>query len=98
MMVLVTNTFYNIKDVVSNKVRDELKQKAKRKAEDFLNSYDISLIGLEEGEFINISFNITTRKGNHLCLRILKSSEDYEYHLVSIKHKDIDYFAYATPI
>ena len=97
MILIPNNTFY-IKDVVSNKVRDELKQKAKRKAEDFLNSYNIDSLGLEEGEFVNISFNITTRKGNHLCLRILKNSDYYEDYLVSVKHKDVDYFAYDTTI
>jgi len=93
MILLVPNTDnYIIKNLIGNGVREELKQKVKEKAEEFLNNYDIDSIGINEGEFVNISFNITTRKGNHLCLRILRTSKGYEYYLVSIPIEDVDYF------
>jgi len=92
-MILIPNTrSFHIRDNISN-VREELKQKIREKAEKFLNDYDIDSIGINEGEFVNISFGITTRKGNHLCLRILRTSKCYEYYLVSVTIEDVDYFA-----
>lgn len=91
MMVLVPNVTPYIRDTIVN-VREELKNRVKYKALDFLKDYDIDSIGINEGEFVNISFRIVTRKNNHLCLRILKTSKCYEYYLVSIPFVDVDYF------
>ncbi|AEH06360.1 hypothetical protein [Methanothermococcus okinawensis] len=93
-MLLVPNTAIQIRDIISHTVRDDLRQKVKKKAEDFVNNFDVDSLSIDEGEFVNISFNITTRKGNHLCLRVLRSSDGYEFYLVSVKYKDVDYFAF----
>jgi len=72
-------------------VRDELIKKAFKNAEEFLNDSDLSEY-VEIGDVKNFTFNITTRKKNHICLRVsCLANKVFKSEIVSIPLDKVDY-------
>ncbi|ABO35240.1 hypothetical protein MmarC5_0934 [Methanococcus maripaludis C5] len=92
MLLVPADEVIEIYDKINGGVRKEIKEKAMEEAEKWIDSEDPEKLGLKIGQFRNLSFNISTQKKNHICLRILRTESGFEFELVSIPKNEVDFY------
>lgn len=82
----------DIKNSAGSSVRPRIIELVKNKSKNWLSENKAEKLNLKIKESKIISFNITTQKKNHVCLKVFRVKNCYDYSVVSVSRTKVDIF------
>jgi len=81
-----------IKDSTKSALRTIIKNKVMEKAEKWISEKHQEKLNLKYKESKIISFNISSQKRYHVCLKVEQKQGFFEYSIVSVPREQVDIF------